>query len=86
MKMPVRDQVNNLDVNAYFNLLATLMKDNPPTPDDAPMVASMAKIGLIPGQPFDSSKLDPAVVTALQECPKMPLERLWPTSRGSALW
>jgi hypothetical protein len=70
MKTPVRDQVNNMDVNAYFNLLATLMKDNPPTADDAPMVARMAKIGLVPGQPFDSSKLDPAVVTALQAVPK----------------
>jgi hypothetical protein len=70
MKTPVRDQVNSMDVNAYFNLLAMLMKDNPPTPDDAPMVARMAKIGLVPGQPFDSSKLDPAVATALQAVPK----------------
>jgi hypothetical protein len=62
--------VNGMDVNAYFNTLATLMKDNPPTPEDAPMVARMAKIGLVPGQPFDSSKLDPAVVTALQALPK----------------
>jgi hypothetical protein len=70
MKTPVRDQVNNMDVNTYFNTLATLMKDNPPTAEDAPMVARMAKIGLVPGQPFDSSKLDPAVVTALQAVPK----------------
>lgn len=70
MKTPVRDQVNNMDVNAYFNLLATLMKDNPPTPEDAPMVARMAKIGLVPGQRFDSGKLGPEAVTALQSVPK----------------
>jgi hypothetical protein len=70
MKTPVRDQVNNMDLNAYFNRLASLMKDNPPTAEDAPMVARMAKIGLVPGQPFDSSKLDPAVFTALQSVPK----------------
>ena len=70
MKTPVRDQVNGMDVSKYFNLLATLMKDNPPTAEDAPIVARMAKIGLVPGQPFDSSKLDPAVVTALQGVPK----------------
>ena len=70
MKTPVRDQVNNMDVNAYFNLLATLMKDNPPTPEDAPMVARMAKIGLVPGQRFDSAKLGPEAVTALQSVPK----------------
>jgi hypothetical protein len=76
MKTPVRDQVNNMDVNTYFNTLATLMKDNPPTPDDAPIVARMAKIGLVPGQPFDSSKLDPAVVTALQGVPKDTLGKI----------
>ncbi len=37
--------------------LAQLMKTNPPTAQDAPMVARMAKIGLVPGQDFDPSKL-----------------------------
>jgi hypothetical protein len=69
-KTPVRDQVNNLDISAYFNLLAKLMKDNPPTADDAPMVARMARIGLVPGQPFDASKLGPDVSNALQSVPK----------------
>ena len=70
MKTPVRDQVNALDAGAYFKLLASLMKDNPPTPEDAPMVAQMAKIGLVPGQGFDLSKLDPAVAKALADVPK----------------
>jgi hypothetical protein len=39
MKTPVRDQVNAMDTAAYFGLLATLMKDNPPAKADAPMVA-----------------------------------------------
>jgi hypothetical protein len=76
MKTPVRDQVNNMDVNTYFNTLTTLMKDNPPTPDDAPIVARMAKIGLVPGQPFETSKLDPAVVTTLQAVPKDTLGKI----------
>jgi hypothetical protein len=70
MKTPVRDQVNALDAGAYFKLLASLMKDNPPTPEDAPMVAQMAKIGLVPGQGFDLSKLDPAAAKALADVPK----------------
>jgi hypothetical protein len=37
------------------------MKTNPPTAEDAPMVAKLAKIGIVPGQDFDPSKLDPAV-------------------------
>jgi hypothetical protein len=57
MKTAVRDQVDHLEVSDYFNYLAKLMKTNPPTADDAPMVAKMAKIGLVPGQDFDPSKL-----------------------------
>src|SRR3989304_10189791 len=64
MKTAVRNQVNALDTAAYFNLLAKLMKDNPPAEADAPMVAKMAKIGIVPGEDFDMSKLDPAVATS----------------------
>jgi hypothetical protein len=58
MKTAVRKQVDGLDVYAYFERLAQLMKTNPPTAADAPMVAQMARIGLVPGQDFDPSKLD----------------------------
>ncbi|HLK86461.1 MAG TPA: DUF1254 domain-containing protein [Candidatus Binataceae bacterium] len=57
MKKAVRDQVNAMSTVAFFNYLAKLMKDNPPAAADAPMLAKMAKIGLVPGQDFDSSKL-----------------------------
>jgi hypothetical protein len=57
MKTAVRKQVNALDVDAYFGLLAKLMKSNPPAAADAAMVAEMAKIGLVPGQDFDRGKL-----------------------------
>lgn len=49
MKTPVRDQVNRMDAGAYFKLLAALLKDNPPAAADAPMVAKLAKIGVVPG-------------------------------------
>jgi hypothetical protein len=70
IKTPVRDQVNAMDAGAYFKLLAALMKDNPPAAADAPMVAKLAKIGIVPGQDFDFSKLDPAVTKGLQGAPK----------------
>jgi hypothetical protein len=57
MKTPVRDQVNRLDANAYFTLLAQLMKTNPPASADAPELAKFAKIGLVAGEDFDPSKL-----------------------------
>ncbi|MBZ6078077.1 DUF1254 domain-containing protein [Microvirga puerhi] len=57
MKTAVRDQVNRMDAVAYFTLLAELMKANPPAAADAPALAKFAKIGLVPGQDFDASKL-----------------------------
>jgi len=70
MKTGVRDQVNALDTAAYFKLFAELLKNNPPTPDDAPMVAKLAKIGIVPGQDFDASKLDPAVAKGVAAASK----------------
>jgi hypothetical protein len=57
MKTAVRKQVNGLDIDSYFSRLAKLMKTNPPTAQDAPIIERMAKIGLVPGQDFDPSKL-----------------------------
>lgn len=43
----------------YFNLMAKLMDGiAPPAAEDAPMLASMAKIGIMPGKMFEMSKLD----------------------------
>jgi hypothetical protein len=70
MKTAVREQVNALDVAAYFNLMAQLMKDNPPTAEDAPILEKMAKLGIVPGQPFDLNKLSPDTQNALKAVPK----------------
>jgi hypothetical protein len=70
MKTAIRDQVNAMDAAAYFKLFANLMKTNPPTAEDAPMVAKLAKIGIVPGQDFDASKLEPAVAKGLAAAPK----------------
>jgi hypothetical protein len=70
MNTPVRTQVNSMDAAAYFTLLAKLMKDNPPAKEDTPMVAKMARLGIVAGKPFDMSKLSPAVAKGLQGVPK----------------
>ncbi len=70
MKTAVRDQVNALSADEYFNLLAKLMKDNPPAAADAPMVAKMARLGIVPGRSFDITKLDPAAAATLKGVPK----------------
>lgn len=76
MKTSIRDQVNAMDAASYFKLFAELLKTNPPTADDAPIVAKLAKIGIVPGQDFDASKLDPAVAKGLAEAPKPTQEKI----------
>ncbi len=70
MKTAVREQVNALDASSYFNLLAELLKENPPAAADAPMVAKLARLGIVPGQPFDAKKLGSAAQRALAGVPK----------------
>jgi len=67
MKTAVRDQVNKMDAVEYFTLLADLLKRNPPTEADAPMVAKLAEIGIVPGQDFDKSKFNPAFAKRVPE-------------------
>jgi hypothetical protein len=69
-KTAVREQVNAMDGASYFKLFAELLKTNPPTTDDAPMVAKLAKIGIVPGQDFDPSKLEPGVAAGIAKAPK----------------
>jgi hypothetical protein len=76
MKKEVRDQVNALESTTYFKLLAELMKANPPAAADAPIVAKLAKIGIVPGQDFDASKLDPAVAKGVAAAPKPAQEKI----------
>jgi hypothetical protein len=56
MKMAPVEAVAAMDASTFFNRLAMLMKDNPPAAADSPMVAKLASIGIVPGQPFDLNK------------------------------
>lgn len=73
MKKPVRTQVNTLSAIDFFNILADSMKSNAPTPQDAPMVAKMAKIGLIPGSPFTA---DTKMKALLEPVPFVAIEKI----------
>jgi len=71
MKTAVREQVNAMSADEYFNLLAKLMADNPPASADKPMLEKMANLGIVPGQPFDSSKLSTLAQKSLAEVPTL---------------
>ena len=76
MKTPTKEQVVSMDAAAYFKLLATLLKVDPPTAADAPMIAEMAKIGLVPGEDWDIGALDPAIAAGLSQAPKVALAKM----------
>lgn len=66
--VPVK-AIQDLDINAYFNKMAQLMVDNPPKAADSIMVKKMAKIGLVPGQPFELSTDNLILKTKLKMLP-----------------
>ena len=63
--------IDAMDTSTYFNMMTRLMGDAaPPAPEDAPIMARMAKIGIVPGQKFDITRLDSATQSALKNVPK----------------
>jgi hypothetical protein len=71
MQNGVRDQVDAFGVDEYFDYLAKLMKTNPPAASDAPILAKMAAIGVVPGKDFDPSKLGAFDKEAIKAVPKL---------------
>lgn len=66
--IPVKS-IREFDVNTYLNRLSALMVKNPPAAADAAMLEKMAKIGLIPGQPFAVSTDNFILKTKLSKLP-----------------
>jgi DNA sulfur modification protein DndE len=66
MNTPPLDQVNAMDAPTFFGMLADLMMDNPPHAADTNTLKRLAKIGLVPGQPFDWDQFNRPMKAALQ--------------------
>ena len=64
------DQLRLMRGTTFFERLATLMVDNPPYPDDAPMLKKLKAIGIEPGNDFDAADLDPKHTEALDRAAK----------------
>jgi hypothetical protein len=76
LRATVSERVNSLTIAGYFNLLAMLMKENPPVASDAPLIKRMARLGIVPGQPFDIGQLDSGAIQVLQDVPGAALTRI----------
>ena len=64
---PVPERIKTMDAVQFFTTFAKALKINPPHKDDTPMVQQLARIGIVPGQDFDASKLTPEQQAALNE-------------------
>jgi hypothetical protein len=67
METPPVKQAVKLDAATFFTRLSALMQDNPPAPVDAEALQRFAAIGIVPGEPFQFSQLDPAVARGLEQ-------------------
>ena len=70
------DQLAKMDTATFFNKLSKLMAANPPPAADAPALSRLARIGVVPGEPFDPAKLDPTVAKGLENSVSLALEKL----------
>ena len=75
MKTAVREQVNALSADEYFNLLAKLMKDNPPAAADAPIVKKMAKLGSSLANRLTAASSARSPKRPSTPCPRSPTKR-----------
>jgi len=75
-KTPPVEQLEKMNAATFFSTLVTLLKSNPPPPSEAPVLARLAKIGVVPGEKFDPGKLDPAIAKGLERSVSVALEKL----------
>ena len=64
---PPSTQVANMTAATFYGRMATLMEANPPSPADKPVVDQMARIGLVPGKPFDWNGLNATMQDAIAQ-------------------
>ena len=76
MKTAVRTQVGRLDPDTYFTRLAMLMVDNPPSLGDGVILAKLASVGIVPGQPFKLSAQSAEIQKAMEEAPALARGRI----------
>jgi len=70
------DRVKAMEPTAFFTVFAQAMKTDPPHAADTSMLQELARIGLVPGQDFDPSKLSPEQLQALNEGVRAAMEHI----------
>jgi hypothetical protein len=76
MTIPPVERLQRMTAVEYFAQLAGLLKSNPPPEADAEVLAKLARIGVIPGEKFDITRLDPQFAKGLERSLTVALQRL----------
>lgn len=72
-----QEVIADLGTKGYFDMMADLMcKAAPPADQDAPILAEMARIGIVPCEEFDLSALDSATQNALKDLPQEAVKKI----------
>jgi hypothetical protein len=82
-KTPPVEQLEHMSATEYFNALARLLKINPPPAAEAPLLARLAQIGIVPGARFDLATLDPKVAAGLGKSVQVALAQLRQRAEGA---
>jgi hypothetical protein len=83
-KTPPLVQVNKMDGVTVLGRLAELMAKHPPHANDYPILFRMRQIGFEPGRPFETSKLDPALVSTINAAARDALVDLEQSGKSGA--
>jgi hypothetical protein len=83
MKTAPVDVLKKMTTAQFFDRLAALLASNPPPASEAPILAKLASIGVVPGAKFNPEKLDPAVAQGLEKALPLALGKLEAASKES---
>lgn len=80
-KTPPVQKAQGMSAEAFFTRMSALLKSNPPPASEAPILEKLKAIGVVPGEKFELSKLDPAMAKGLEQSVKVAFEKLLAASK-----
>jgi hypothetical protein len=83
LKTPPVEQVAKMNAQTFFTRFAELLPANPPAKEDEAVVAKIKKLGIVAGQPFDTSKLDAPVAQGIEDGLKVARDSIVAAAKGS---
>ncbi len=76
-------QVAAMDAPTFFSRFAALLPENPLRKQDAPMAEKIRELGIVPGQPFATDKLEPPAARAVDAGMKTVYATMVSATRGA---